>query len=93
MLKLLNFQWLVLENVQDVLMFHQLVFNFVLRVATVADFDACDKALTVDLRQTDGDGISTIYQKDNTNFISLILWLFLWCWFGLQPQRFSIFII
>ena len=54
-------------------MFHQLVFDFVLRVSTVTDFDTCNKALTVDLRKTDGNGISTVDQEDDTDFISLIL--------------------
>ncbi len=50
MLELLDVSGLVLENVENVLVLHELLFYVVLGVAAVAHLYAADDAFVVDLR-------------------------------------------
>lgn len=72
MLELLNLKRFVLKDIENVLMLHKLFFYLVLGVAAVADLDACDETLTVEFRKGDGYGVTTIYEEDDTDLVTLV---------------------
>jgi hypothetical protein len=69
MLQLFNIPDSVLENVQNMFMFHQLLFYVILRIATVGYLYARNYAYSVDFWQFYCYGIAAVDQQNYTDFL------------------------